>query len=202
MWAHWNHSFHVRLNCLGPVFSSVLTSRSCPVSRYSVYFLGSLGAQKFTFGGSELLMIMTSLFTDMAGNTLSSQWYKEGWVPKNCCFQIVVLEKTLESPLDSKEIKPVNPKGNQSWVLIGRIDAEAETAILWPPDAKNWLIGKDPVAGKDWRQKEKGTTKDEMVGWHHQLDGLEFEQALGVGNGRGSLACCSPWGRKELDTTE
>ena len=90
--------------------------------------------------------------------------HEEGWV------WIVVLEKTLESPLDSREIKPVNPKGNQSWIFIGRTDAEAETPILWPPDAKNWLIGKDPDAGKDWRQKEKGTTEDEMVGWHHRLD--------------------------------
>ena len=101
--------------------------------------------------------------------------YKDSWVPKNWCFWTVVLEKTLESPLDSKEIQPFHPKGNQSWIFIGRTDAEAETPILWPPDAKNWLIGKDPDAGKDWRQEEKGTTEDEMAGWHHQLDGHEFE---------------------------
>ena len=95
--------------------------------------------------------------------------YKESWVPKNWCFWTVVLEKTLESPLDCKEIQPVHPKGNQSWILIGRTDAEAEAPILWPPDAKKWLIGEDPDAGKDWRQEEKGTTQDEMVGWHHQL---------------------------------
>jgi len=106
-----------------------------------------------------------------------------------------------KSPLDYKEIKPVNPKGNQSWIFIGRTDAEAETLILWPPDAKNWLIGKDPDAGKDWRQEEKGMTEDEMVGWHHRLDRHEFEQASGVGDGQGSLACCGPWGHKELDTT-
>ena len=100
---------------------------------------------------------------------------KEGWALKNWCFQIVVLEKTLESPLGSKEIKPVNPKGNQSWISIGRTGAEAEAPILWPPDAKNWLIGKDPDAGKDWRQEEKGMTEDEMAGWHHQLDVHEFE---------------------------
>ena len=128
--------------------------------------------------------------------------YKEIWVPKNWCFWTVVLEKTLESPLDWEVIKSVNPKGNQFWTFIGRTDVEAETPILWPPDAKNWLIGKDPDAGKDWRQEEKGMTEDEMVEWHHQLDGYEFEQAPGAGNGLGSLACCSPWGHKELDMTK
>ena len=98
-----------------------------------------------------------------------------------------MLEKTLESPLDSKEIQPVHPKGNQSWIFIGGTDDEAETLILWPPDAKNWLIGKDPDAGKYWRQEEKGMTEDELVGWHHWLDGYEFEQALGVGAGQGIL---------------
>ena len=101
--------------------------------------------------------------------------YKESWVLKNWCFWTVVLEKTLESPLDCKEIQPVHPKGNQSWIFIGRTDAEAETLIFWPPDVKNWPIGKDPDAGKDWRWEEKGTTEDEMVGWHHRLDGHEFE---------------------------
>ena len=101
--------------------------------------------------------------------------YKESWVAKNWCFCIVVLEKTLESPLDFKEIEPVNPRGNQSWIFIGRTDAEAETVILWPSDGKNWLIWKDPDAGKDWRQKEKGATEDEMVGRHHWLSGHEFK---------------------------
>ena len=105
----------------------------------------------------------------------------------------MVLEKTLESPLDSKEIKPVNPKGNQPWIFTGRTDAETETPTLWPPDVKNWLIGKDPDSGKDWRQGEKGMTEDEMVGWHHWLYGCEFRWAPGVGDGQGSLACCSPW---------
>ena len=109
---------------------------------------------------------------------------------------------TLESPLDSKENKPVNPKGNQHWIFIGKTDAEAEAPILWPPDAKNWLTRKDPDAGKDWGQEEKGMIEDEIVGWHHWLDRPEFEQALGVGDGQGILACCSPWGRKELDTIE
>ena len=128
--------------------------------------------------------------------------YKESWVLKNWCFWYLVLEKTIESPLDSKEIKPVNPKGNQSWILIGKTDAEAETPILWPPDVKNWLIWKDPDAGKDWRQEEKGTTEDETVGWHHRLDEHKFEQAPGAGDGQQSLACCSPWGHKESDRTE
>ena len=118
--------------------------------------------------------------------------HKESWVPKNWCFWTVVLEKILESPLDCKEIKLVNPKGNQSWIFIGRTEAEAETPILWPPDAKNWLIGKDPDAGKDWGQEEKGATEDEMVGWNHRLDAHEFEQALGVGGGQGGLACHRP----------
>ena len=119
---------------------------------------------------------------------------KESWVPKNWCFCTAVLEKTLESPLNSKEIKLVNPKGNQSWIFIGRTDAEAETPILWLPDVKNWLTGKDPDAGKDWRQEEKATTEDEMVGWHHWLDGHEFGQAPGVGDGQAGLVCCSPMG--------
>ena len=120
--------------------------------------------------------------------------HKESWAPRNWCFWTVVLEKTLESPLDCKEIKPVHPKGNQSWVFIGwtDADAEAEAPILWPPDMKSQLIRKDPGAGKDWRQEEKGMTGDKMVGWHHRLNRHEFEQALGVGNGQGSLACCSP----------
>ena len=117
------------------------------------------------------------------------------------CFWTVVLEKIVESPLDCK-IKPVNPKGNQPWIFIGRTHAKAETPILWPPDVKSQLFGKDLGAGKDWRQEEKGTTEDEMVGWHHQFNGQEFEQALGVGDGQGSLVCCSPWGFKESDTTE
>ena len=125
---------------------------------------------------------------------------KKSWVLKNWCFWTVMLEKTLERPLDFK-IKPVNPKGNQSWIFIGRTDAEAEAPIVWPPDAKNWLTGKDPDAGNDWRL-EKGTTEDEMVGWHHWLDGYEFEPPPGAGNKQGSLACYSPWGHKESDMTE
>ena len=128
--------------------------------------------------------------------------YKESWVLKNWCFWAVVLEKTLESPWDCKEIKLVNPKANQSWIFTGRTDAEAETPMLRLPDAKSWFFGKDSDAGKNWRREEKGIPEDEMVGWHHWLHGHKFEQALGLGDGQGGLACCSTWGRKELDLTE
>ena len=146
------------------------------------------------------------LYRQSYGFSSSHVWmwdldHKESWA-QNWCVWTVVLEKTLESPLGCKEIKLVHPKGNQSCIFIGRSDVEAEAPILWPPDLKNWLIGKNPDAGKDWKQEEKGTTEDEIIAWHHQLDGHEFEQAQGVGNGQGSLMCCSPWGRKELDMTE
>ena len=123
---------------------------------------------------------------------------KESWVPKNWCFWTVVLEKALKSLLDYKEIKPVNPKGNQSWIFIGRTDAEAETPILWPPDVKNWLTGKDPDAGKDWRQEEKGTIEDKVVLGHHRLHGHESEQALGVGDGQGSWVCSHSMGSQRV----
>ena len=126
---------------------------------------------------------------------------EESWAPKNWCFWTVVLEKPLESPLDCK-IKPVNPKGNQCWIFIGRTDAEAEAPILWLLDVKNWFIWKDPNAGKDWWQEEKGTTEDEMVALHHWLDGHEFWVSSRSWWWTGSLVCCSPWGRKESDTTE
>ena len=126
---------------------------------------------------------------------------KEGRAPKNWCFWTVVLEKTLESPLESKEIKSVNLKENQPWILFGRTDAEAEALIFWPPDVNSWFIGKDPDAGKYWRLKERRAIEDEMVGWHHWLNGHEFEQAPGDGEGQGSLACYSPWSHKESDIT-
>ena len=121
---------------------------------------------------------------------------------KNWCFWTVVLEKTLESPLDSKEIQPVHSEGDQPWVFSGRNDAKAETPVLWPPHAKSWLIGKDFDAGSDWGQEEKRMTEDEMVGWHHRLDGHESEWTLGVGDGEGGLVCCNSWGGKESDMTE
>ena len=128
--------------------------------------------------------------------------YKENWALKNWCFWTVVLDKTFESPLDCKEIQPVHPKGDQSWVFIGRTDVEAETPILWPPDVKSWLIWKDPDAGIDWGQEENGTTEHEMVGWHHRLNGHGFGWTPGVGDGQGGLMCCGSWGHKESDTTE
>ena len=127
------------------------------------------------------------------------KWHSIQFYTTSVCM---VLEKTLESPLDSNEIKPVNPKRSQSWIFIGRTDVEAETPILWPSDVKNWLLGKDPDAGKDWRQEEKGMTEDEMVGWHHRIDGHGFGWTPGVGDGQGGLACCSPWGHKDSDMTE
>ena len=128
--------------------------------------------------------------------------HKESWAPKNWCFWTAVLEKTLESLLDCKEIQPVHPKGNQFWVFIGRTDVEAETPKLWPPDAKNWLIGKDSDTGRDWGQEKKGMTEDEIVGWHHWLDGRKFGWTSGAGDGQGGPVCCSLWGRKESDMTE
>ena len=125
-----------------------------------------------------------------------------GWALKNWCFWTVVLEKTLEGPLDWKEIQPVHSEGDQPWVFIGRNDANADTPVLWPPHAKSWLIGKDSDAWRHWGQEEKGTPKDEMAGWHHWLDGRECQWTPGVGDGQGGLACCDSWDRKELDMTE
>ena len=161
-----------------------------------------------------MVLCRRNYFLSSYGFSSSHVWmwelnYKDTWTPKNWCFWTMVLEKTLESPLDSKEIQLVHPKGDQPWIFIGRTDAEAKAPILWLPDAKSGLTGKDPDAGKDWRQEEKGMTENEMVGWHHQIDGHEFEQALGNSDGQGSLACSSPWGLRvghdwvtELNWTE
>ena len=157
-----------------------------------------------TFNIFQRLSLESFLVPFSRGSSHVWMWeldHKEGWTLKNWCFPTVVLDKTLEDTLGCKEIKPVNPKSNQSWIFIGRTDAEAEAPILWPPDAKSWHIKKDPDAGKDWRQEEKGTTEDDMVGWHHQLDGHEFEQVPGDVEGQGSLAWCSPWGYKKSDIT-
>ena len=157
------------------------------------------------------LIFRATLRSSQHGNQsipLGSVWmweldYKEGWEANNWCFSTVVLKKTLESPLDSKEIKPVSPKGNQSWMFIRRTDAEAEAPVLWPPDTNKWLIGKNPDAGEEWGQEEKRAKEDETVGWYHvhQLKGHEFEQTPVDSEGQGSLACCSLWGHKELDMT-
>ena len=127
---------------------------------------------------------------------------EESWAPKNWCFWTMVLERTLGTPLDCKEIQPVHPKGDQSWVFIGRTDAKAETPVVWPSYVKCWLIGKDPNAGRDWGQEEKGMTEDKMAGWHHWLDGHEFVWTLGVGDGQGGLACYDSRGRKQSDMSE
>ena len=122
--------------------------------------------------------------------------FSMSWVPKNWCFWTVVLERTRESPLDCKEIQPVHSEGDQPWVFFGGNDAKAEAPVLWPPHEKSWLIGKDPDAGRGWGQEEKGTTEDEMAGWHHWLDGHEFEWTPGVGDGQGGLVCCPSWGHR------
>ena len=140
------------------------------------------------------------------GSSSSHVWMwelycEEGWVPKNWWFWTVVLEKTLESPLDCREIQPAHSKRDQSWLFFGRNDAKAETPVLWPSCVKSWLIGSDSDAGRDWGQEEKGTIEDEMAGWYRWLNVHEFEQTLGDGEGQGSLACCSPWGCKVVDMT-
>ena len=157
--------------------------------------------------GEGLYFANKGPYSQSCGFSSSHVWmweldHKENWAQKNWCFLTMVLEKTLQSPLDCKEIQPINPRGNQSWIFIERTDAEAEAPIHWPLDAKSRLIRKDPDVGKDWRQEEKGMTEDEMVGWHHWLNGHESEQTPGDDEGRGSLEGSSPWGHKELDMTE
>ena len=181
-----------------------------------------LGGSKITADGDcsheikRRLLFGRKVMTNLDNKGLSSQGYgfsighvwmweldcEEGWTLKNWCFWTVVLEKTLESPLDCKEIQPVHSEGDQSWVFFGRNDAKAETLVLWPPDAKSWFIGKDSDAGRDWGQEEKETREDEMAGWHHWLNGRESEWTQGVCDGQEGLACCNSWGRKESDTTE
>ena len=151
-----------------------------------------------TFKSRDITLPTKVLSSQAYGFSSGHVWmweldYKQSWVPKNWCFWTVLLEKTLESPLDCKEIQSVHPKGDESWVFIGRTDDEADGPIVWPPHEKSWLIWKDPDARKDWRQEEKGTTVDEMVGWHHQLNGHGFGWTLGVGDGLASLACCGSW---------
>ena len=163
----------------------------------------------FPFFSWKNLYIELALFFHLAEFTLEAIWtwyYLGQWILKwkltHCFKWTVVLEKTLESPLDCKEIQPVHSEGDQLWDFFGRNDAKAETLVLWPPHAKSWLIGKESDAGRDWGQEEKGMTEDEMAGWPHWLDGRESEWTPGVGDGHGGLACCDSWGRKESDTTE
>ena len=191
LYSPWNSPGHNTgvgsLSLLQGIFPTQGSNPALPHCRWVFYQLSHKGSPR-TLG-----CLVKSSFS----SSHVRMWklgHKESWAPKNWCFWTVVLEKTLESPLNCKEIQAVHPKGNQSWIFIGRTDAE--TPLLWPSDAKNWLIWKDPDAGKDWRQ-EKGMTEDEMVGWHHQLNGHEFEQTPGVGDGQECLVCCSPWGRKE-----
>ena len=163
---------------------------------------------KWSHPSCGTLCLKSKLKSNMISRVFPVVMYgSESWTIKKAecqridAFKLWCWRRLLTVPLDCKEIQPVHPKGNQPWIFIGRTDAGAEAPILWPPDAKSQLIGKDPDIGKDWRQEGKGTTEDKMVGWHHRLDGHKFEQALGDGEGHGSLVCCSPWGRKELDTT-
>ena len=170
-------------NCSHEIKRHLLLERKVMTNLESIYFVNKgLSHQGYGFSNSHVWM-----------------WdldYKESWVPKNWCFWTVVLEKTLKSPLDCKEIQPVHPKGDQFWVLIGGTDAEAETPILWAPDVESWLIWKDPDAGKDWGQEEKGTTENEMVGWHHRHNGHGCGWTPGVGDGQGGLVCCGSWGQR------
>ena len=184
---HWVFLHHVHRRALGP---------QLPASR--IYALGqwhpNTTSHETKDGKGSMTLVLDSPRTRVIDNKWMDLDHKKHWVLKNWCFQIVMLEKTLESPLDCKEIKPVNPKGNQPWIFIGRTDAEAKAPVLWPPDMKSWLIRTDPDARKDWRQQEKGATEGEMVGWHHQLSGHKFEHIQGDSEGQGSLVCCSPWG--------
>ena len=193
---------------LGNDFFGYDTKTQTTKAKLKSFFTAKETTNKMKWQPTEL-----EIDTIYQGASLIAQLVKNLPVKHETLVQFLGREDLLEkrksyhlasstSPLDCKDIKPVHPKGNQSWIFIGRTNAEAKTPILWPPDAKNWLMWKDPDAAKDWRLEEKGTTEDEMIGGHHRLDGHEFEQAPGVGDRQGSLVCCSPWGHKESDTTE
>ena len=176
-WEQWQTLFSWAPKSLQMVPAAMKLKDTCSLEENQKYYFANKGpsSQSYDFSSSHVRMWELD--------------YEEGWGLKNWCFQIVVLEKTLGSPLGCKEIQPVNPKGNQSWIFNGRTDAEAEMSILWPPDAKKWLLGKDSDAGKDWKQEEKGVTEDEMVGWHHQLDGHELSKLWELVMDR--EACCA-----------
>ena len=194
-WKQWQTSFSWAPKSLQMGACSMKLKHVCSLRKIFTNLDGILKRRDITLLAKVCLVKAMVFPVVMYGVTVGL--YKESWALKNWCISTMVLEKTLECPLDFKEIKLVKPKGNQSWLCIGRTDAEAEAPRLCPPDAKNWLIWKDSDAGKDWRQEEKGTTEDEMVRRHHQLHGHELEQALGVDDGQGSLVCCSPWGRSQ-----
>ena len=189
IWSGVKHSFKATIICdlrwqcwrWGAAVNTDEASLTCPL-------LTSCCVTQFLPGHEPVFIPVPGV-----GDSHFREKHKE---QRNWCFQIVVLEKTLESPLDCKKIKAVNPKGNQPWIFIGRTNTEAEAPILWPPNKKSQLTGKDSDAGKDWGQEEKGTTENEMVGWCHRLDGHEFEQTLGDSEGQRSLVCCSPWGHR------
>ena len=191
-----NYSHHHKTRDCEPHGRAVLLGSLTPLLSTRVPFPNKISCFVSTCvssGDSFLRVRQESSFWPWKGSPFLQQ--------KDWCFWTVVLEKTLENHLDCKEIKPVNPKGNQPWIYIRGTNAEAEVLTFWPPDAKEWLIGKDPDAGKDWRQEKKGTTEDEMVGWHHWLNGHKSEKTLGDTEGQESLACCSPWSCKDSDRT-
>ena len=200
-WKQWQNLFSWAPKSLQMVTAATEIKKRLLLGRKAMTYLDSILKSRDITLPTEVHLLKAMFFSS------SPVWmwelnHKDSWALKNWCFWTVVLEKTLETPLDFKEIKQVQPKGNQSWTFIGRTYAEAEAPILWPPNVKKWLIREDPNAGQDWRQEEEGMMEDEMVGWHHRLSEHEFEQALGVGDGQGSQLCCSPRGCKESDMTE
>ena len=199
-WKQWQTLFSWAPKITADGDCSHEIEKRLPLGRKSITNLDSILKSRDITLPTKVCLVKTMVFpVVMYGCELD---YKENWAPKNWCFWLWCWRRLLRVPWTARRFQPVHPKGNQSWIIIGRTDAEAEAPILWPPDAKNWLIGKDPDAGKDWRQNEKGTTEDEMAGWHYRLDGREFEWTSGVGDGQGSLACCDSWGCKESDMTE
>ena len=199
-WKQWQTLFSWALKSLWMVTTAMKFKRHLLLKRKAMTNLDSVLKKQRHYLANKVLSSQSYDFSSSHVRMWNLD-HKGGWAPRHWCFQIVLLVKTLESPLDCTEIQPVHPKENQSWIFIWKTDAEAEAPLFWAPVVKSRLIGKDPDAGKDWRREEKGVTEDEMVGWHHRLNGHELEQTPGDGEGQGSLACCSPWGHKESVTT-
>ena len=195
-WKQWQTLFWGALKSLQMV-TEAMKLRCLLLGRKAMTNLDSVLKSRHITLPAKVYMVKAMIFPVVMWELDS----KKGWMLKNWCPWTVTLANTLESPLDSKKIKPVNPKGSQPWIFTGRTDVQAETPILWPPDAKSWFIGKDPDAPKDWRHEEKGTTEDKIVEWRHWLNGHEFEKTQGDSDGQGSLVCCSSWGSKKSDTT-